>query len=228
MNEEVRGTVKKTEGRGAGPGIPERQNPYQEAFVRGFDVLLARELSSETLKELGVSRVEYVVSVPVVNGVLLVDLKNRTITIEGGGEAKMSWSLLALHYLCADETGLDTLEVSLSHFPDCRGYCTVFSNRVIKRFLGTVGRTAESFETAAERIGGKRVDGSGLRYSFSVLPRVLIDIVRYEGDEEFGPDANIVYRADAANLLPAEDRIVAGELLLEALSGRPLEEAARQ
>lgn len=227
MNEDGSGTVKNIGLNTAAPAIPERQNPYGQAYDLAFDVLLAKGPSAQKLEELGVKRTGDVIAVPVPNGVLLVDLSKREVTVKEAGPAKVSWSLLALHYLCAEETGVDTLEVSLNHFADCRTYCTVFSKRVVQRFLATAGRNEESFSEASERIGGMRVEGGGMRYTYNLLPRVPLDIVRYDGDEEFGPDANVIYRADAANLLPAEDRIVAAELLLEALSGRPLEEAAR-
>jgi hypothetical protein len=64
-----------------------------------------------------------------------------------------------------------------------------------------------------------------LGYRFDVFPRVPITIVRYEGDEEVAAGASIVYRADAGQLLPAEDRVVAAELLLDALAGKPVTES---
>lgn len=62
---------------------------------------------------------------------------------------------------------------------------------------------------------------------FAVFPRVPIAFFRFEGDTELAAGASVVYQADAEFLLPAEDRVVAAELLLDALAGKPLAELRR-
>lgn len=129
-----------------------------------------------------------------------------------------------LHYLSARETALDTREVSLSHFDECRGYSSVFRKRIIDRFLGTVGRTSEQFIYHGERLGGMRHSAPGVGYRFNLLPRVPITLIRHDDEGELGPDAAVIYQADIQCLLPPEDRIVVVELLLNALSGKSVEE----
>jgi len=68
------------------------------------------------------------------------------------------------------------------------------------------------------------IPGGMTGYRFEVFPRVPITIVRYEGDDELGPGAGVIYRMDAEHLLPAEDRVVIAELLLDVLSGRSIEQ----
>ena len=205
---------------------PSEPRPYEIAYVMGFDALLAREPSAEKLEALGASRESGIVSLPVLNRRLLVDPSNREVNVEGGGRARRSWALLVLHYLLAGDVSLDTREVSIGHFADCRGYLPVFGNRIIGRFLATVGSSRERFIELSERLGGTRLPGPGTAYRFDVLPRVPITMIRHEGDEELGPGANVVYRADMERLLPPEDRVVVAELLLDALSGKPIEEQA--
>ena len=203
--------------------IPPRQRPYERAYELGFDELVAREPSDETLSSLGVVPQGGIIRVPVLNRQLLLDLDKRQITSDGSA-ARVGWALLVLHYLLADDTSLDTREVSFGHFPECRGYLDVFRKRIIGRFLHTIGRTSEQFQQASERLNATRVSGPGTAYRFDVLPRVPITIVRHDGDEELGPDANVIYRADAERLLPTEDCVVVAELLLETLSGVPIHE----
>ena len=204
--------------------VPPRQQPYKQAIVLGFDALLALDISSERLDALGVTRNLDVIRIAVLNRFILVDLARREITIEGAGKAKHTWALLTLHYLCAEDMSVDLREVSLNHFADCRSYYSVFSKRILGRFLATAGRTQGIFEQASENLNAERVPSTGVYYRFKVLPRVPLSIVRYEGDDEFEPSANVIYRADAGTLLPAEDRIVVAEALLDALSGKPMEE----
>lgn len=204
--------------------IPPRQQPYEQAFELGFDSLMSLSPSDEQLGALGAVRRGSVIRIPALHHHLLIDQEAREVSVEDAGRARRAWAILALHYLCADDVSLDPREVSLGHFADCRGYLDVFANRIIRRFLGTAGRDPQLFAERAEQIGGARLERPGLAYRFDVFPRVPIVIVRYEGDDELGAGASVIYRADAEHLLPAEDRIVAAELLLDALSGKSLEE----
>ena len=204
--------------------VPPRQNPYERAFELAFEALLSRELTDDKVAALGAARESGVIRLPVLNRHLLVDLHNRQVLVENAGAAKVAWSLLVLHYLCADDVSMDETEVSFGHFPQSRSYLSVFENRITGRFLATIGSTPQRFEQLSLQLGGTRISGPGCGFRFDVLPRVPITIVRHEGDEEFGPGANIVYRADAQRLLPAEDCVVIAELLLGALSGKPIEQ----
>lgn len=220
------GTSPIVAGDGQTSRIPPRQQPYTQAIALGFDALLRQDLSPERLKTLGVNRISDVIRIPMLNRFLLVDMAKREITIEGGGTAKHTWALLALHYLCADDVSVDLREVSLNHFADSRSYYSVFNKRILGRFLATTGRTQERFEQASENLDAERISCTGACFRFRILPRVPLSIIRHEGDDEFEASANVIYRADAGTLLPAEDRIVAAEALLDALSGKPMEEGS--
>lgn len=209
---------------GAGFRVPPKQEPYEQAYVLGFDRLVALDPTSERMSKLGAAREGGRILLPVLNRQVIVDLENRGILVEGRGAARRHWSLLVLHYLLAEETPEDDEAVSLSNFADCRGYATVLAKRIEGRFLATAGRTRETFAEASEKLGGMRLDGPGQAYRFRLLPRVPVTIIRHEGDEEFGPAANFILQRDAERLLEGEDRIVATELLIESLSGKPMEQ----
>jgi hypothetical protein len=189
-----------------------------------MDVLSSRPVSRDRLSQLGADLTGHAIHLQVLNQSLRVDLDLRRVSIEGSGTARAAWAVLVVHYLCADDLTPDLREVSFSDFHDGRSYLSVFTKRITGRFLATVGRSALQFERAAVGAGGVRVSGSGLGYCFRVLPRVPITLIRYEGDDEVTPGASIIYRADAEHLLPAEDRVVAAEVLLDTLSGKPLSE----
>lgn len=205
--------------------IPPKQRPYELAIDVGFAALLAREQTPDRLAALGATREGEIIRLPALDQHLLIELAERIVRVEGHGEARHDWTLLALHYLSAEDLSVDTREMTLTHFADARGYLSVYNGRIIGRFLGTVGRTDAGFREAAERVHAVPVPWSGACYRFDVFPRLPITVIRYEGDEDFPPGANIVYRADAGHLLPAEDRIVVAEAVIDVLSGKPLYEA---
>jgi hypothetical protein len=203
---------------------PRPQRPYDLALRIGFETLAMQPPTAPGLADLGAVMEGDVIGVPALNRRLAIDLGRREARVDGAGLAKAVWAVLAVHYLCSTEAARDAREVSFSCFHDCRNYLSVFGKRIVARFLATTGRTARQFALAGERIGGVLLPGPGLCYRFDVLPRVPIVIARYEGDSEVTPGASVIYRADAERLLPPEDRVVAAELLLDALAGKSMSE----
>jgi hypothetical protein len=204
--------------------VPPRQNPYAQAYTLGFDILASRPLTPEHFCALGVTLQDGAYYVPVLQHIFRVEPDTRDVYRVGGGRVKRAWGVLAIHYLCATDLALDTREVSLSHFDENRGYISVFNKRIINRFLATSGRSAETFIERSDALHGERRPGPGIGYRFNMLPRIPLTLIRHEDDEEFGPDATVIYSADIAGLLPAEDRVVVVELLLDALASKSLDE----
>ncbi|MEI6564079.1 MAG: DUF3786 domain-containing protein [bacterium] len=205
-------------------GIP-LQRPYDQALQRGLDTLNEHAPSPGRLNSLGATLTGSTIRLPALNRHLSVDLEQRNVLVDGSFRARPVWAVLAVHYLCAENLDPDTREVSFSYFEDCHSYLSVFGKRITARFLATSGRTAEEFARLGEPFAAAKVHGSGTGYRFDVLPRVPITLIRYEGDDEVPAGASIIYRADAERLLPAEDRVVAVELLLDILSGKPMTES---
>lgn len=203
---------------------PPRQRPYDQALQLGFVSLCGAPPSPERLASLGATLTANLIRLPVLKVELRVDLDQRRVWVNEVDHARSAWAVLAVHYLCAENLAPDPSPVSFSYFQDCRSYLSVFGKRITERFLATSGRSAQQFARLGEQVGGVRVPGSGTGYRFDLFPRVPITIVRYEGDDEVCPGASVIYRADAERLLPAEDRVVAAELLLDLLSGKPVNE----
>lgn len=197
---------------------------YAPTIELGFETLLKQYPAADLLAVLGAVSVDGVITLPVLGRACRVDTAARTVSFEGAGQARSTWAILVLHYLCATDFVPDAREVSFSYFPDCRNYLAVFGKRIEGRFLGTVGRTADNFKQRSEQAGGTRLALPHLGYRFNIMPAVPVSFIRYEGDEEISAGVSVLYRADAGRLLPAEDRVVAAELLLEVLSGRPMHE----
>lgn len=200
------------------------QRPYDQALEKGLVTLRSRLPCPERMNTLGAIPAGNLIRVPVLNRHMLVDVDQRRVFGDDASLARSVWAVLVVHYLCAVDLAPDNREVSFSYFQDCRSYLSVFGKRITARFLATSGRSMETFVRLAEAVGGIKMPGPGTGYRFDVFPRVPITIVRYDGDEEMPAGASIIYHADAERLLPAEDRVVAVELLLDALAGKPMTE----
>lgn len=204
--------------------IPPKQQPYVQALELAFDALNAIKPSVQKLESLGARLDSTVIRLQLFDQEVVVDINKREVTLSTGRSVRIAWALLVLHYLTANDVSINPQEVSLAHFTDNRGYLEVFGKRIVNRFLKTIGITSERFIQVSNSHMGTLIPSTGLCYKFDLLPRVPIAIIRHDGDDEFGPGANVIYRADIENLLPAEDRIVAVELLLNTLSGASIDE----
>lgn len=200
------------------------QRPYDQALQKGLVALKSRLPTPEKLRALGVTMAAGRIWIPSLNRHLVVDLDQKRVLVDDSEPARPTWAVLAVHYACADAVAPDPRAVSFSYFKDCHNYLDVFGKRITARFLATSGRSSEQFSRLGEQFGGTRVPGSGTGYRFTLFPRVPITIVRYEGDSEVSAGASIIYQADIEHLLPAEDRVVAAELLLDILAGKPMTE----
>lgn len=201
-----------------------QQRPYDQALQRGFDMLRSRLPSPERLQSLGAMMTAHTIQLPALAHLLSIDLEQRSVLVDEAAPARAGWAVLAVHYLSAENLAPNPHEVSFSYFQDCRSYLSVFGKRITARFLATSGRSTHEFIRLAELFAGTRVPSSGTGFCFNVLPRLPITLIRYEGDDEIPAGASILYRADAERLLPAEDRVVAAELLLDILAGKTMTE----
>jgi len=204
-----------------------RQDNYRLALEKAWDRLEGRPPGD--FVRLGAAEAPgkgACVRLPVLEAVFEIDLPNRRMAVAGapGGSREVStaWGILALHYLQADvpvpaPTGL----VSFEEMPEARGYAAPYRGRVIERFCRTVGRSRESFLSAARALGGQEVSGGDCAVRLMVFPRLPVTIVWYKGDDEFAPGASFLYEDVVSSVLVTEDIVVASERLVSRLCGKP-------
>ncbi len=204
-----------------------RQSNYQVAIDKAWSQLDGRNAGD--LVRLGAEqagRLQGVWRLDVLGDSFEIDIPERRMALagQGGGAVEISaaWGILVLHYLLAEvpvpaPTGL----VSFEQIPEARAYSAPYRGRVIERFCHTVGRSCETFVSAAQALGGQRVAGGDCAMRLLVFPRVPVTIVWYAGDDEFSPGATFLYEDVVSSVLVTEDIVVASERLVSRLCGKP-------
>ena len=66
---------------------------------------------------------------------------------------------------------------------------------------------------AAGKLGGHRASFGDLSAVIPVFPRIDAMVVMHFGDEEFPPEASILFRDDIVNHLPVEDVAVLSTMI---------------
>ncbi len=96
-------------------------------------------------------------------------------------------------------------------------YIKPFTGRVLTRAAFTFGTRVEAFRAAAEKLGGSPLRHGDASYEFRFLDEYRLRLIVWEGDDEFPPNAQLLYTANFSDGFAAEDRVVAGDLLISAL-----------
>lgn len=96
-------------------------------------------------------------------------------------------------------------------------YIQPFTGRVLTRAAFTFGTRIAAFRAAAEKLGGIPLRHGDAGYEFTLFDNYRLRLLVWEGDDEFPPNAQLLYTANFADGFAAEDRVVAGDLLISAL-----------
>lgn len=122
-------------------------------------------------------------------------------------------SIMILNYLTFSiyQTKEDNSWVTLKEIPNGGVlFFPSFQNMSVKRLIQKFGNDIKQFEENALKLGGEEVKFGDKGYKFQVLPKVSICAVMWEGDEDFSPNASILFNPSIQYLMHIETVIGAG------------------
>ena len=96
-------------------------------------------------------------------------------------------------------------------------YIKPYTGRVLTRAAFTFGTRLDAFRKAAESIGAVSVPHGDAGYLFELVGGYQMQILAWAGDEEFPPNAQILYSDNFADGFAAEDRVVVGDILISSI-----------
>jgi hypothetical protein len=96
-------------------------------------------------------------------------------------------------------------------------YITPYTGRVLKRAAFSFAGKLPAFSAACEKMGAAPVGHGDAGWQFELLPGYFMQILLWAGDEEFAPSAQVLYSDNFAEAFAAEDRVVAGDILISAV-----------
>ena len=96
-------------------------------------------------------------------------------------------------------------------------YIKPYTGRVLTRAAFTFGTRLEAFEAAAQKLGAASLFYGDAGYEFDLIGNFKMRILVWEGDDEFPPSAQVLYSDNFAEGFAAEDRVVAGDILISTI-----------
>ena len=134
--------------------------------------------------------------------------------------AKDFVAILLLHYLSQKLRGLPELAgewVSFKELSGIEGYAAAFRKRTIEPIIRKYGKNPAGVFAVLEKLPASKVaqaDAAIVVEAFSAVP-VLVELWR--GDEEFGPEANILFDRSISRIFCTEDIVVLAQFVAIAL-----------
>ncbi len=114
--------------------------------------------------------------------------------------------VLILHYLSAMKSiTVFGNWIAYREIPGTSFYFSAFVKRAIDPLKKVFGQNVAALIPASRKLNGKQIDIGDVGFEFRVFPKVLLQMVIYEGDDEFAPEANILFDVTAGEFLSSED-----------------------
>ena len=93
-------------------------------------------------------------------------------------------------------------------------YIKPYTGRVLTRAAFTFGTRLAAFKSGCEKMGAAPVAHGDAGFEFDFIGNFKMRILVWEGDDEFPPSAQILYSDNFSDGFAAEDRVVAGDILI--------------
>lgn len=134
--------------------------------------------------------------------------KDYAVSEDGGFEPDdlpMMEKILVLHYLAAGRSESSGEFVSYENLPNGMFYSAAFRRFGPAILLKTFAAAPRAMAAAAEPMGGTAEEYGDCSVRIRVFPRVEIIAIVHAGDDEFPPEAGMLFRAGITRLLSLED-----------------------
>ena len=137
--------------------------------------------------------------------------------LDGGALPPLPTQTFLLRYLLEGKTVVSSGDwKTFREMPWGELYIKPYTGRVLTRAAFTFGTRIDAFRNAAERMGASPVKHGDAGFEFDLIGGYKMRILVWAGDDEFPPSAQVLY-SDNFTAFAAEDRVVAGDILITAV-----------
>ena len=117
--------------------------------------------------------------------------------------------ILILHYLTqAKGTPLSNIKIAFKELKQGASYFPTYFQRAVKPLIDFFGKSPEALIGLTTDMGGYKDTHGDIAVTVPAFSRVPITLVLWKGDDEFPPNANILFDSTILDYLSAEDVII--------------------
>lgn len=96
-------------------------------------------------------------------------------------------------------------------------YLRQFDGRCIKRLAFSYGNRIDDFKAIMEHIHCIKSDHGDVSYKMEIFPNYIVEMILWEGDDEFPPSSQILFSDNFPVSFEAEDMAVMGDVIIGSL-----------
>ena len=185
-----------------------RIDDYKQARALAVEKL-KQEAAEEAARRAGLDIEENGdIRIPFLNRVYRLNLQDYSFrdNDDSGQEVPIQEQIIILHYLTAETTPAVTGNwVAYREIPGASFYYSAFVKRAIDPLKKVFGRNIAGLQAAADKLGAKKIAAGDAGLQIDVFPFVPLQLILWEGDDEFEPEGNILFDASVGQMLSPED-----------------------
>lgn len=198
-----------------------KQDNYEKALDVGLEIF-DRKDPGWIAEKSGASISGGAIVVPHLNMSVLLDLETRKFSIKETGEEAPIWlSILCVHYLNSSTGNMP--KGKLKHFREFKEgsfYEPAFNRRTRDVLIAVFGEDPSAMIEAGKQLNGKVRDIGDAAIELLYFPYMPITCVVWRGDEDFPPEATVLFDETAELYFSAEDMAVAAQMAVMELMRR--------
>jgi len=135
-------------------------------------------------------------------------------------EVPLQEQVLILHYLeAAGPVHPSGRWIAYREIPGAAFYFGAFVKRAISPLKNVFGEQVAELTRPAEMLGAAKIEEGDAGFEFDLFPHLPLRLIVWSGDEDFPPEASILFDESAGRLLSPEDAAWAASLLVYRLIG---------
>jgi hypothetical protein len=187
------------------------QNPYQDAYKLACEALVSADIKERAEKSGATLTVgengNHLITLNFLSRLCQIKFPDIEVTYQESDEEVPLWSkILILHYLVKSEgLPLSGKWINFKQVPSGSIYYPAFVKRSQKPLCDFFSERLDLLERAAPTLGGEKTDYGDRAVIIPALPRVPVVLVFWSGDEEFQPEAHILFDSNISSYLSTED-----------------------
>jgi hypothetical protein len=125
---------------------------------------------------------------------------------KGDQEIPLQEQVLILHYMTAPTLPLPGSHwIAYREIPGAAFYFGAFVKRAVEPLKKVFGNNLDVFARAAKSLHAQEIENGDAGFEFRVLPAVPLQLILWAADDEFSPEANILFDENIGQILSPED-----------------------
>jgi hypothetical protein len=113
--------------------------------------------------------------------------------------------VLILHYMMGSISPSTGKWIAYREIPGASFYFSAFVKRAIDPLKKVFGNNVAGLIKAADKLQGNRIDTGDAGFEFKLFPKISLRLILWAGDEEFPPEANILFEDNIGSIISPED-----------------------